>query len=297
MRSKYAKLATVCSLLLVLVLLVGCAASDKEEATPTEQVAGVVGASAGASVLDEIRERGVIRMAIFATGDSPLQRTNAETSEIEGYFADLGNMLAKDLGVEPEWHNVEWKAIIPSLLSGKVDIIMAGPSATPERALSIDFAGTTIFYNTCAIVHKDGPIKTLEDIKKPGVRIAVLMGTTHHMLAMNEYPDAEIKITEAGGAGGSLDIATGKADVSFGNVYGIFRTQEEYPMLVPVRDENGDIAVMGRESGDLAIRQGDPRFYNWCQNWVKWYREQGILDALYYHWMGHMFEPGYGVTE
>jgi hypothetical protein len=94
-----------------------------------------------------------------------------------------------------------------------------------------------------------------------------------------------------------LDVASGKADVSFGNVFGIFATQKEFPMLVPVRDENGDIAIMGREAGDLAIRQGDPRFYKWCQNWVKWYREQGILDALYYNWMGYMFEPDYGVKE
>jgi len=303
MQSKHTKLGTVCSLLIVLSILVGCGSAGgvapteaPKETAPITQAAvtvpatGPVAGSTEASVIDEITARGKIRMAIFALEGAPNQRRNEDTGEIEGYFADVGRLLAKDLGVEPEFVDLEWKAIVPSVLSGQVDIIVAMPSATPKRALSMDFPACVVTYDSAAMMNKDGPIKTAADLKKPGVRIAVNMGTTHHMLAENQYPDAELIVYEAGTGAGALEISSGRADVGFTNVADIIEAMDEFPSIRPVRDENGEIAILAREPGCFAIRLGDPRFYNWLVNWTRWYKEHGILDAMFMKWAGPTLE-------
>ena len=286
MQAKHAKLAAVCSLVLVLVLLVGCKGTPEQ---PAEEAAEQAAVSVEKSVLDEIRERGKLRMAIYLSSGSPLQRPNETTAEAEGYLADVGRLMAEDLGVEAEFVDSEWKSIIPSLLSGKVDLIIAAASATPERALSVDFAGTIVYYNTGALIHKDGRIKTLEDLDQPGVKIAVNEGTTHHFYAMQKYPNAEI-ITTNGAVEARLEVQSQRADANFSDLNGIIEWTREYPETDILKDENGKVIIMRREPGSVAIRQGDPRFYKWLKNWTEWYWEQGILDAMYDKWMSPIFE-------
>ena len=245
----------------------------------------LAGSVVAENILDEIQSRGEIRMAIFLKSASPLQRANAQTGEAEGYFADLGRIIAKDLGVKPVFIDSEWKAIIPTLLSGKADMIVAAPSATPVRALSIDFPATTAYYDVSLLVHKDSPVKTLEDVSKSGVRISVMEGSTQHFYAMNSFPNAVIRATE-GSMEARLEVASKRADVSFQDSYQSIKFSKEYPQTRVVRDNKGKIVVAQREPGSFAIRQGDPRFYKWLQNWTQWNREQGVLRALYNKWMG-----------
>lgn len=248
---------------------------------------GLAGSVFAENILEEIQSRGEIRMAIFLKSASPLQRPNAQTGEAEGYFADCGRMIAKDLGVKAVFIDTEWKAIIPTLLSGKADMIIAAPSATPIRALSIDFPATTAYYDVSVLVHKDSPVQSLDDVSKPGVKISVMEGSTQHFFAMNSFPNAVIRATE-GSMEARLEVASQRSDVTFQDAYQSVKFSKEYPDTKVLRDEKGKIVVAQREPGSFAIRQGDPRFYNWLQNWTQWNREQGVLKALYNKWMGSL---------
>jgi polar amino acid transport system substrate-binding protein len=206
-----------------------------------------------------------------------------------GYLIDVGYLLAKDLGVEPEFVDLEWKGIIPSLLSGKVDIILAAISATPERALSIDFPGPIVFYDVTVLVHKDGKIKTVEDLQQPGVTISVGEGSTQHFYAMQNFPDAEILAT-AGPTEARLEVASKRSDAALTDAHAAIKFSQENPDCMPLRDEAGNLIVVSREPGSMSIRQGDPRFLQWLITWQDWYWHQGVFDAMYNKWMGPIFE-------
>ncbi len=80
----------------------------------------------------------------------PLEYRNPETNELTGFDIDLGNALAKELGVKIEWQEVAFEQMASSLNTGRVDMIMSGMSDTPGRQEIMDFvdylsSGATFF--------------------------------------------------------------------------------------------------------------------------------------------------------
>ncbi len=65
--------------------------------------------------------------------------------ELEGAEIDFGNEACKRMGVDCEWVTQDWDGIIPALLNGKYDIIIAGMSITEERKEKVNF--TTGYMN------------------------------------------------------------------------------------------------------------------------------------------------------
>ena len=59
--------------------------------------------------------------------------------ELEGAAIDFGNEACKRMGVDCEWVPQEWDGIIPALINGKYDIIIAGMSITEERKEKVNF--------------------------------------------------------------------------------------------------------------------------------------------------------------
>ncbi len=59
--------------------------------------------------------------------------------DLEGAEIDFGNEACKRMGVTCEWITQDWDGIIPALLQGKYDIIIAGMSITEERKEKVNF--------------------------------------------------------------------------------------------------------------------------------------------------------------
>ena len=68
----------------------------------------------------------------------PWNNLNA-AGDLEGAEIDFGNEACKRMGVECEWVTQDWDGIIPALLNGKYDIIIAGMSITEERKEKVNF--------------------------------------------------------------------------------------------------------------------------------------------------------------
>ena len=68
----------------------------------------------------------------------PWNNLNA-AGELEGAEIDFGNEACKRMGVECEWVTQDWDGMIPALLNGKYDIIIAGMSITEERKAKVNF--------------------------------------------------------------------------------------------------------------------------------------------------------------
>ena len=68
----------------------------------------------------------------------PWNNLNA-AGELEGAEIDFGNEACQRMGADCEWVTQDWDGIIPALLNGKYDIIIAGMSITEERKQKVNF--------------------------------------------------------------------------------------------------------------------------------------------------------------
>lgn len=62
-----------------------------------------------------------------------------DAGEVDGFERELGDELCKRADLTCEWVTNDWDSIIPNLVSGNYDVIMAGMSITAERDEVIDF--------------------------------------------------------------------------------------------------------------------------------------------------------------
>ena len=62
-----------------------------------------------------------------------------DQGEVDGFERELGDELCKRAKLECVWVTNDWDTIIPNLVSGNYDAIMAGMSITAERDKVIDF--------------------------------------------------------------------------------------------------------------------------------------------------------------
>ena len=62
-----------------------------------------------------------------------------DAGEVDGFERELGDELCKRAELTCEWVTNEWDSIIPNLVSGNYDTIIAGMSITDERDKVIDF--------------------------------------------------------------------------------------------------------------------------------------------------------------
>ena len=98
-----------------------------------------VSALAGAQGLPErIAKTMVIKIAVNAIYP-PMEFKDPESAKLVGFDVDLGNALAKELGVTLEWQESAFEQLLPSLATGRVDMILSGLSDRPARREASDF--------------------------------------------------------------------------------------------------------------------------------------------------------------
>jgi polar amino acid transport system substrate-binding protein len=127
-------------------------------------------AVAAAELPDRIKKAGKI-VAATQPNYPPIAYKDPATNQLTGFDIDLGEAIAKELGVKIEWQETAFAQMISSLQTGRVDIAMAGMSDLPARREVVDFVdymktGPQFFTTTAHA----GELKTLEDLcgKKVG---------------------------------------------------------------------------------------------------------------------------------
>lgn len=126
-------------------------------------------APAVAGTLDDIKERGTLRMGVL--GELPPWGFIDNTGASQGYDVEVGTLLAEELGVKPEFMPMTVQARIPSLTTGKVDMLLATMGMYPDRAKAVQFSKPYAGLKIILIADKATPITTIEDAR--GLRIGV----------------------------------------------------------------------------------------------------------------------------
>jgi ABC-type amino acid transport substrate-binding protein len=69
----------------------------------------------------------------------PPMEFHDELNKPVGADVEIAEALAKALGVEVEWVNMDFDGLIKAVESGQVDVLISAMTITPEREASIDF--------------------------------------------------------------------------------------------------------------------------------------------------------------
>lgn len=177
----------------------------------------VPAASAQQATVDQIRERGVLRMAGILNED-PYFSKDPRTGEWRGFAVEMGKDMANELGVKLEVVESSWANSILDVQSGKVDVAFA-LTALPKRALSVHFSAPT-YYNSFVIVSPKPELgdKSWAELNDPKYTIAVDLGSSQDQIATTYLPKANILRFKTRDEA-VIAVATGKADAIINTVF------------------------------------------------------------------------------
>ncbi len=177
----------------------------------------VAPAMAQQTTVDEIRSRGVLRMAGIL-GEDPYFSKDPRTGEWRGFAIEMGRDMASELGVELEVVESSWANSILDVQSGKVDVAFA-LTALPKRALSVYFSAPT-YYNSFVIISPKPELagKTWAALNDPAFTIAVDLGSSQDQITKAYLPKANILRFKTRDEA-LIAVTTGKADAIINTVF------------------------------------------------------------------------------
>lgn len=135
--------------------------------------------------LEEIKASGTVRIGVFSD-KSPFGYVD-EYGAYQGYDVYLANRIGKDLGVKIDYISTEAANRIEYLETGKVDIILANFTVTPERAQAVDFALPYMNVALGVVSAEAAVVSSMEEIG-PDDQVIVISGTTAEVYLEKNYP-------------------------------------------------------------------------------------------------------------
>jgi len=234
---------------------------------------------AGADTLDEILERGTLRVGL-EPGYMPFEMTN-QRGEIIGFDVDMAKRIAKAMNVKLELVSTAWDGIIPGLITKKYDMIMSGMTLTQERNLKVNFATPYIVVGQTILVKKEfaNEVKSYKDLNDPKFKVASKLGTTGEQATKRLIPKAQYISFETEQEG-VMDLINGKVDAF---VYDL-----PFMAIANAEKNNGKLVFLDQpftyEPLAWAIRRGNPDMLNWLNNFMNQIRSDETYDKIYAKW-------------
>jgi polar amino acid transport system substrate-binding protein len=203
----------------------------------------------------------------------PFEMTD-EKGRPAGVSVDLAEALGKYLGREVQIENTAFDGLIPSLKTGKIDLIISSMTATRERFQSIDFSEPYLKTGLCLLVNKNATIQGLQDLDQAGKVVAVKKGTTGHAYTVDNIKHAKVLVLDKESAC-VLEVVQGKADAF---IYDQMSTYQNWkrnedttrPVLKPFKEE----------AWAVGVRKGNSELLGKVNAFLKDYKAKGGFDLL-----------------
>lgn len=125
--------------------------------------------------LDSVIKKGLLNCGVVL--DFPPMGYFDKDNKPAGFDVDYCNDLAAAMGVKVKVLNLTWGDRIPSLISGKTDVVIGSTSDTLERAKSVGFSYPYFVFKFQVFSKKGSGIKTFDDLKN--VKVGAALGTTY----------------------------------------------------------------------------------------------------------------------
>jgi polar amino acid transport system substrate-binding protein len=196
-----------------------------------------------------------------------------DNGEVDGFERELGDELCARAELTCEWVKNDWDSIIPNLVSGNYDTIMAGMSITDERDEVIDF--TQNYYPPTASAYA----AAAEGVDLEGGVVAAQTATIQagHVAesgaTLVEFATPEETVAA---------VRNGEADAVFAD--------KDY--LVPIVEESGGALMFVGEDVPLGggiglgLRESDTELKDKFDAAITSMKEDGTLNEMLKKWFG-----------
>lgn len=194
-----------------------------------------------------------------------------DAGDVDGFEREVGDEVCARAELTCEWVTNEWDSIIPNLVSGNYDAIIAGMSVTDERKEVIDFSEQYTLPDPSAFL-------AMTDVDTMSGVIAAQAGTIQASYVASldgatllEFatPDETIAAVKNGEADAVL------ADKAF---------------LLPIADADGELSITGDDVAigggiGMGVRQSDTELRDKFSAAIMSMKEDGTLNALITKWL------------
>jgi polar amino acid transport system substrate-binding protein len=224
--------------------------------------------------LEEVKKRGTLRVGV--TQAPPWYSKDPKTGEwSSGLGIFMGQAMAQTLGVKFEPVEVSWGNAVAALQGNKIDLMFV-LDATAERKQAVDFPQAPLLWYSLAVLAKDDlPVKTWDDLNKPGLRLSCAQATTVDTFLTEHTPKADIQ-RFPGNVEAIAAFQSGRVDA-----VGMF-----HPPLLAARQKLGKgklIVPTPAQSvaSSVAARKGDTEFVAWIDKAISGYYQSGQSEKWY----------------
>ena len=252
-------------------VLSACGGSSASGSTA---VSGTTASGSGVvyRTLDEIKAAGTINIGVFSD-KNPFGYVD-ENGEYQGYDIYFGNRIGEDLGVEINYVSTEAANRIEYLQTGKVDVILANFTVTPERAEEVDFA---LPYMNVAlgVISPESNVITSLDNWNAGDQMIVISGTTAETYLTKNYPDIPLQKYDS--------YATAKNAMENGN--GVAWANDNTEVIAFANQNPGyTVGIPSLGSADTiapAVSKGNTTVLDWLNEEIRALGEENFFHKDY----------------
>ncbi len=246
------------------------------------------GSAAAQSTLDKVISSKVLRCGIQL--DFPPAGFRNPQNEPDGYDVAYCKDMAKALGATAQVVETPSAERIPALVSNRIDVLIAGTSITPARAMTVAFSQPYVSFINVVLTSKDSGVQKFDDLK--GRSIGGVTGTTTEQemrAAFDKWKNPKGRYTGYGSESETyLAIVQKKIDgviVSSGTAAALVKSGQ-FPTLV-IRG----VAPTPPDLAGIAVRKGDADFLRWVNVFVWNQVRTGRYAELYTNYFGDSKAP------
>ena len=210
--------------------------------------------------LDEIKASGTINIGVFSD-KNPFGYVD-ENGEYQGYDVYFARRIGEDLGVTVNFVSTEAANRVEYLETGKVDIVLANFTVTPERAEKVDFALPYMNVALGVVSPDSRIIKDLSEITADD-QVIVISGTTAEDYLIKNNPEITLqKYDTYANAKNALENGNAVAWANDNTEVIAFALQNEgYTVGIPSLGSQDTIAP--------AVSKGNESLLNWINDKIK----------------------------
>lgn len=178
-----------------------------------------------------------------------------ENGQISGVDIEVGREIGKALGREVEFRNINFDGLITALRTGSIDLVISSMTATPERRKSIDFSEPYVKTGLSILAAKNSTVQSAADLKTPGRKIVVRLGTTGEHWARENLKEAKIIALDAD-VSCVMEVVNANVDAWIYDQLSIMNYQLKHAektraLLAPLREE---VWAVGLKQGDDELK-------------------------------------------
>ncbi|AXH09135.1 amino acid ABC transporter substrate-binding protein [Malaciobacter halophilus] len=198
-----------------------------------------------------------------------------------GVSVDLAKMIARSMNKELVIENIAWDGLIPSLKTGKVDMIISSMTITKEREKSISFSIPYAKSALAILANKDSNVSSIDDLDKMGKTVAVKKGSTGHIYAQQNLKNANVLVFDKESAC-VLEVVQGKADGFLYDQLTIYRNN--------IKHKDTTIALLKPFQKDfeywaIALRKDDTKLKSKVDEFIQKAKDDGTFDDFAYKYL------------